>query len=53
MSMRHSSVTTWIISGIPVPRVSLVPQDTARDLLHIAEVHYHSAVEKVEHALKG
>lgn len=48
-----ASITRWIVTDIPVPAVTVdCPANAARDLLHIAEGHCHSAVEKIKKALK-
>jgi hypothetical protein len=46
------SMMKWIITGLSAPGVTIeCRQDTARDLLRIAELHYHSAAQKIEQML--
>ena len=47
-----TAIRPWIVSGIAAPPVTVhCNEDTARDLLGIAEVHCQSAVPKIEPAL--
>jgi hypothetical protein len=46
------SVMKWIISGVSAPGVTIQSrQDTARDLLRIAELHCQTAAQKIEQTL--
>ena len=47
-----AAVRPWIVSGIPAPPVTIqCSEDTARELLEIAEAHCQSAVQKIQQAL--
>ena len=46
------SMMKWIISGVSAPGVTIeCRQDTARDLLRIAELHCQTAAQKIEQTL--
>ena len=47
-----AAIRPWIVSGIPAPPITIrCSEETARDLLRIAELHCQSAVQKIEQAL--